>query len=109
MRDLLFKFNISNKIVIGEKCLISSGCKFIDHDHGTILGTTMNIQRPVVSSIIIEDDVWIGANSIILKGVTIKKGAIVAAGSVVTKDINEYEIYGGVPAKFIKSRGNHRA
>ena len=98
------EFNITDKITIGEKCLIASGCKFIDHDHGMSLGTTMNVQKPTVSPIIIEDDVWIGVNSIILKGITIKKGAIVAAGSVVTRNVGEYEIVGGVPAKFIKSR-----
>ncbi|MBI5401968.1 MAG: acyltransferase [Ignavibacteriae bacterium] len=52
--------------------------------------------------IFIDDDVFIGANSIILKGVKIGKRSIVAAGSVVTKDIPEGEIWGGNPAKFIK-------
>jgi len=55
---------------------------------------------------IIEDEVWIGAGAIILRGVRIEKGAIVAAGSVVTKNIPSYEIWGGVPAKFIRKR-NH--
>lgn len=55
-------------------------------------------------AIIIEDEVWLGANSIILSGVTIGKGAIVAAGSVVTKDVPPYTIVGGNPAKFIKNR-----
>jgi acetyltransferase-like isoleucine patch superfamily enzyme len=52
----------------------------------------------------IENDVWIGANVIILGGVKISNGAIIAAGSVVTKDVNPYEIVGGVPAKLIKKR-----
>jgi acetyltransferase-like isoleucine patch superfamily enzyme len=56
------------------------------------------------SKIIIEDDVWIGYGSIIMSGVRIGKGAIVAAGSVVTKDVVPYSIVGGNPAKFIKSR-----
>lgn len=55
-------------------------------------------------AVIIEDEVWLGANSIILSGVTIGKGAIVAAGSVVTKDVPPYTIVGGNPAKFIKNR-----
>lgn len=54
--------------------------------------------------IIIEDDVWIGFGCIILSGVTIKKGAIIAAGSIVTKDVEEFSIYGGNPAKKIKDR-----
>jgi maltose O-acetyltransferase len=52
----------------------------------------------------IEDDVWIGSNSIILPGRKISKGTIVAAGSVVTKDFPPYSIVGGNPAKLIKSR-----
>lgn len=54
--------------------------------------------------VIIEDDVWIGARAIILPGVTIGKGAIIAAGAVVTKDVEPYAIVGGNPAKQIKSR-----
>jgi acetyltransferase-like isoleucine patch superfamily enzyme len=54
--------------------------------------------------ITIEDDVWIGANASILPGITIGKGAIVGANSVVTKSVNPYSIVGGVPAKHIKYR-----
>ena len=52
----------------------------------------------------IEDDCWIAANSIILAGVTIGKGSVIAAGSVVTKDVPAYSVVAGVPAKIIKSR-----
>lgn len=52
----------------------------------------------------IEDDVWTGANITILKGVTIGRGSVVAAGSVVTKSCPPYSIIGGVPAKIIKYR-----
>jgi len=55
-------------------------------------------------TIIIEKDVWIGANCIITSGVTIGEGAVIAAGSVVTKDLNAFGIYGGVPAKLIRKR-----
>ncbi len=54
--------------------------------------------------VVIEDDVWIGARVIILPGVTIGRGAIVAAGAVVTKDVESYSVVAGVPAKAIKSR-----
>lgn len=53
---------------------------------------------------IIEDEVWIGANVVVLKGVRIGSGSIIAAGAVVTKNIPPMEIWGGVPAKFIKKR-----
>lgn len=54
--------------------------------------------------VVIEDDCWIAANSIILAGVTIGKGSVIAAGSVVTKDIPPYSIAAGVPAQIIKQR-----
>lgn len=54
--------------------------------------------------IVIEEDVWCGANVVILKGVTIGRGSIIAAGSVVTKDIPRYCIAGGIPAKLLKKR-----
>ena len=58
------------------------------------------IQQPTAKGAIkIADDVWLGANVIVLKGVTIGRGAIVGAGAVVTKSIPEYEIWAGVPAK----------
>lgn len=58
--------------------------------------------------IVIEDDVWIGANAVIVDGVRVGKGAIVGAGAVVTKDVEPYAIVGGVPAKFIRYRGANR-
>ena len=54
--------------------------------------------------VIICDDVWIGCNATILKGVTVGKGAVVAAGSIVTKDVEPYSIVGGNPAKNIRYR-----
>ena len=56
------------------------------------------------SKIIIEDDVWVGYGVIIMSGVKIGKGSIIAAGSVITKDVEPYCIVGGNPAKFIKKR-----
>jgi acetyltransferase-like isoleucine patch superfamily enzyme len=56
------------------------------------------------TTVIIEDDVWVGYGAIILSGIKIGKGSIIAAGSVVTKDIEPCSIVGGNPAKFIKYR-----
>lgn len=55
-------------------------------------------------AVVIEDDVWIGTNAVVMPAITIHKGAVVAAGAIVTKDIPPYEIWGGVPARFIKKR-----
>jgi acetyltransferase-like isoleucine patch superfamily enzyme len=98
------EFNISDKISIGDNCLIAAGCRFVDHNHGTELNTLIKKQFAPKKEIILEDDVWLGCNVVVLKGVCIGEGAIVAAGSIVTKSIPAYEIWGGVPAKFIKKR-----
>ena len=52
----------------------------------------------------IGDDVWIGGGATILKGCTIGKGSVIAAGAIVTGDVEQYSIYGGVPAKKLASR-----
>lgn len=99
------EFNATEKIVVSNNCLIASGCKFIDHDHGFLnRDEPIGIQSCPSSPIILEDDVWLGVNCIVLKGVIIGKGAIVAAGAVVTKNIPPYEIWGGVPARRIGVR-----
>ena len=66
----------------------------------------MYIKEQGVNSkgIVIEDNVWIGASATILDGVTISKGAVIAAGSVVNKNVDKYAIVAGVPAKVIGSR-----
>jgi acetyltransferase-like isoleucine patch superfamily enzyme len=98
------ELNITRQINIGNNCMIASGCKFIDHDHGKELGQNMNIQTGPEAPIVIEDDVWLGVNVVVLKGVKIEKGAIVAAGAIVNKSIPSNEIWGGIPARKIGSR-----
>ena len=60
--------------------------------------------KKIGTPVIIGDDVWLGRNVIVMPGVKIGKGSIIAAGAVVTKDVPEYSIFGGVPAKLIKKR-----
>ena len=78
----------------------------IASNHGTSLDDDIQRQgwEQTKTGITVEDDVWIGANSVILPGVHINKGAIIGAGSVVTKDIPPYAIAVGNPAKVIKYR-----
>jgi acetyltransferase-like isoleucine patch superfamily enzyme len=92
------EFNIRKRITIGKNALIGSGCKFIDHYHG------MNAQECVEAPITLEEDVWLGANVVVLKGVTIGKGGVVAAGAVVNKSIAPFEIWAGAPARKIGER-----
>jgi acetyltransferase-like isoleucine patch superfamily enzyme len=91
---------------IGAKCQISQGVSIIGSNHSTVPGIAILDQpsRTDKVGVIIEDDVWIGANSTILPGVTIGSGSIVAAGSVVTKDVPPNVIVAGVPARVIKER-----
>ncbi len=98
------EFNIKYGISIGNDCLIASGCKFIDHDHGIKKDGLMRFQECPGDHIIIGNDVWIGANAVILKGVNIGQGAIIAAGAVLNKSVPAFEIWAGVPAIKIGER-----
>jgi len=69
-----------------------------------LLGFPLGYTDKIISKPIIEDEVWIGAGVIILRGVTIGANSIVAAGAVVIRNIPSNEIWGGVPARFIKKR-----
>ncbi len=92
VKEIVIKFG--NNITVGPNAVFYAA----EHD-------ISSIDIPVIgNSIFVEDDVFIGGNSVILPGVTIGKGAVVAAGSVVTKDVPPYTFVGGVPAKYIKQR-----
>ena len=100
------EFNIRAGLQVGRDGLIASGCRFIDHDHGFASRTEpMNRQDDGAEAPIrLDDDVWIGANCVVLKGVQVGRGAIVAAGSVLTRSVPAYEIWGGVPARRLRER-----
>jgi acetyltransferase-like isoleucine patch superfamily enzyme len=100
------EFNISLGITIGDNSLIASGCRFIDHDHGMLLGLPMRTQPSTQKAIQLGNDVWLGCNVVVLKGVKIGDGAIVAAGAIVTKSILPNEIWAGVPARKIGQRNS---
>jgi acetyltransferase-like isoleucine patch superfamily enzyme len=91
---------------IGTDCLISQGVSLIGSNHSFVRNTPITEQPSRVDRLgfCVGNDVWIGTNATILPGVTIGDGAVVAAGSVVTKDIPEYTIVAGVPASFLKAR-----
>ena len=95
----------SGGVYIGKRVLIGYRTQIISADHEIpLVGERIPISGDKLGKINIQDDVWIGANCVITRGVTIGKGAVVAAGSVVTKDIKSNAIVGGVPAKLIKMR-----
>lgn len=123
-------FRQGERIIIGENCLINhnnilqAGKQTGTITIGNYVHTGANVMMfafnhgfdstevPTIlqdyydGSIIVKDDVWIGAGAIILAGVTIGKGAIIAAGAVVNKNVPDYAIVGGIPAKVITIRDN---
>lgn len=114
-----FYTDFGKNIHVGTNVFINSNCCFQDQGgiyignnvfigHHVILAT-VNHEIQVskrgqlnVKKIVIADDVWIGSNATILSGVSLGKGSIISAGAVVTKDVPEYTIVGGVPAKVLR-------
>ncbi len=93
----------TNSIIIEDNVLIGNGCKIYDTDFHPIhpIDRIQN-KKPISKPIFIKKGAFIGAHSIILKGVTIGENAVIGAGSVVTKNIPDNEIWAGNPAKFIR-------
>lgn len=115
-----FTADFGKNIAVGENVFFNSGCRLQDHGgitigdnvlvgHNVVMATLDHDFAPEKRSllhcapIVVGNDVWIGANATITKGVTVGDGAIIAAGAVVTKDVPARTIVGGVPAKVIKS------
>ena len=114
------KFEVGQQVYLGPGLMIASiisdnSCSLIIKDRVAIgprvtlvlssdanWSHLMNHIKPITSSVILEEDCWIGTGAIILPGVTIGKMSIIGAGSVVTKDVPPYSVYAGVPARFIK-------
>ncbi len=114
-----FYADFGKNITIGNNVFINSGCHFQDQGgieigdgaligHNVVLATINhdltpeNNRRNHYAPITIGANVWIGSNAVVLPGVTIGEWAVVAAGAVVTKDVEPYAVMGGVPAKVIK-------
>ena len=98
--ELFTSANLGKKIILNDHVTLSPNVKLYSAGHNYEY-----LSLPDTSDdIIIQEYVWIGANSIILQGVIIGKGSIVSANSVVTKDVPDYSIVAGIPAKIIKKR-----
>lgn len=111
---------VGDKLIIGKFCMIASNVTFIMNGANHLTDAVSSYpfaifgegwkdamdgkSYPVKGDTIIGNDVWIGYNATIMPGVTIGDGAIIATGSVVTKDVEPYTIVGGNPAKEIKKR-----
>lgn len=105
-----------DKIIIGNDVMISWGCTLIDTNAHSLRSRERlndvtdwmkgakykNWNHVETNQICIEDNSWLGFDSIVTKGVVIKKGSVIGCGSVVTKSTEEFSVYGGNPAFFIK-------
>ena len=101
---------ISGKVTCGDGIRIASHVSLVGFNHGyDDPDTPIYKQKHETLGITIEDDVWIGANAVVVDGVTIGRGAVIAAGAVVSKDVPSMAIVGGVPAKVLRYRGRSRA
>ena len=94
------------KVRIGAYTMIANNVSIIgaDHEFSKVGTPSIFSGRPLLKETIIGRDVWIGANSIVMTGVVVGDGAIIAAGSIVTKNIEPYTINAGVPSKKIRNR-----
>lgn len=96
------------RFIVKSNCMIAEGLTVHTGNHAMIVGlfgpqiTDKNKPKGYDKDIIVEDDVWIGCRVTILSGVHIGRGAVIAAGAVVSRDVLPYSIVGGVPARFIK-------
>ena len=99
--------DIATNVCFGNDILLAGRVYIVgrqDHKYDDPMKTIWQGERGDNAITIIEDDVWIGTNSVILSGVKIGKGSIIAAGSVITKDIPACEIWGGNPARKLRNR-----
>ncbi|MBC5994935.1 CatB-related O-acetyltransferase [Pontibacter cellulosilyticus] len=120
-KNVLYHFDfIGDKLLIGKFCAIASGVKFIMNggNHETkpissypfqIFGSgwesiSNRVAYPMKGDTVVENDVWIGTEAVIMPGVRIGNGAIVATKAVVTKDVPDYAIVAGNPAVVVKMR-----
>ena len=98
---------LGTKILVAESVTIGAGCTFswdvqiLDNDFHAL--TVDGVRQPAVAPVVIGDRVWVGTRAIILKGVSIGDGAVVAAGAVVTRDVPPGAIVAGIPARVVGS------
>jgi len=114
-REAFFPYHPDDRVTIGRFCSIADGVRFVfgEHDPGRVstfpfkavcFGREPHADSGSKGNIVIGNDVWIGVNAVILSGVQIGHGAVVAAGAVVTRSVPPYALAGGVPARVIRYR-----
>jgi acetyltransferase-like isoleucine patch superfamily enzyme len=105
----LTQINAAGGVTIGDHVLIGPGCTIWSQNHQFAPGMPIALQDYDLAPVAIEDDVWIGAGAIVLPGVTLRRGTVVAAGSVVTRSSTANAVLAGVPARRVSSRETREA
>ena len=96
---------VRGKVHIGKNCIFGPNVHIHSENHIFLdKNTPIRLQGEERKGVTIGEDCWIGTNVVILDGVTIGKGCVIAAGAIVNKDVEDYSVVGGVPAKLIKKR-----
>jgi acetyltransferase-like isoleucine patch superfamily enzyme len=104
-QEVIYNADISGTLIFGDNCLVGPKCIFRTANHNfSSLEIPIRKQGHTSKNINVGEDVWIGANVIVLPGVTIGNHAVIGAGSVITSDIQDYAVAVGNPAKVIKLR-----
>lgn len=99
------RINVFEDVIIGENVSVGANTYITSNNHNYLsAGATIQSQGFNGAPVIISDDVWIGCNTVVLPGVSIGRGAVIGAGSVVTRDVPPFEVWAGVPARRIKVR-----
>lgn len=104
-----------DRLIIGNYCSLAERVQFVFGEHPTNAVSTFPLRTMLVPGngntdafskgpVVVGSDVWIGTNAIVLSGINIGHGAIIAAGAVVTRDVPPYAVVGGVPARVLKLR-----
>lgn len=96
---------VAGPLVIGNDVMMAPGVMIFTQNHETAdTSIPMRLQTAPKKKVVIGNDVWIGANALIMPGVKVGNGCIIAAGAIVTRDVPDYAVVGGNPAKIIKFR-----
>lgn len=97
-------FDAHSHLHIGRDVMIGPHCYFTDADHGMEPDSSVKSQPMRHAPVDVEDEAWIGARATILPGVRIGRGAVIAAGAVVTRDVPAMAVVAGIPARILKYR-----
>jgi acetyltransferase-like isoleucine patch superfamily enzyme len=103
------EFDVMEKVSVGDHTVIAPGCFITDHNHGIGAGQRIDQQPCVAKPVAIGRDVWLGAKVIVLAGVEIGDGAVVAANAVVTRNVPPLAVVAGTPAKLLYFRDERSA